>query len=106
MWSLFKIISFTRSLWPYYLAVTIFSALLALVNQLTPFIIKAAADVVVAAIGSHNQPNIALGIWLAIAFLASDVAGSLAFHNPGRFFCLSSRANHNPLFPTLLSKHS
>jgi ATP-binding cassette, subfamily B, bacterial len=84
MRDLLKILLYAKNLWPYYLIITVMSVLLALSNQVVPFVIKAVADLVTAAIQHHN-PDYALAIWLAVALFASDVAGTL-FSNWGGYY--------------------
>lgn len=84
MKQIWKILKLAGNLWPYYVTVTIFSVLLALANQAMPLVVKAVADLITNAI--HGQtPNYTLGIWLAIAFLISDVSITL-FSNIGGFY--------------------
>lgn len=80
---LLKTLSFARNLWPYYLGVTFFSVLIALANQLQPLIIKSVTDLVVEVI-NHKTPDYTIGLWLAIAFFATDVAVTL-FSNWGGY---------------------
>lgn len=76
MTQLFKILRFAGKLWPYYLIITISSVLLALANQVVPFVIKAATDLVVASL--HGAPvDYPLIMWLAGATFASDIAATL-----------------------------
>lgn len=72
------------NLWPYYITVTVFSLLLALANQAMPLVVKAVADLITNAVHGES-PNYTLGIWLAVAFLASDVAITL-FSNIGGYY--------------------
>lgn len=73
MKSLFKTLRYASNLWPYYLIVTIASVLLALANQVQPFIVKAVADMIVQA--THGtQPDVRVGVWLALVFFGSDIA--------------------------------
>lgn len=83
MKTLLKTLQYARNLWPYYAGVAIFSILIALLNQLQPLIIKGVTDLVVAAYNGA-QPNYTLGIWLAVASLAADVAVTL-FSNYGGY---------------------
>lgn len=84
MQSLFKTLSYAKNLWPYYIIITISSVLLALANQVQPFIVKTITDQVVQV--SHGaQPNFMLGLWLALAFFGADVAATL-LSNWGGFY--------------------
>jgi ATP-binding cassette, subfamily B, bacterial len=73
---LFKILLYARNLWPYYLIITVSSVLLALSNQVIPFVIKAAADLVTGAMQGH-QPDYVQAMWLAVALFGADAAGTL-----------------------------
>ncbi|MGH7196595.1 MAG: ABC transporter ATP-binding protein [Candidatus Saccharimonadales bacterium] len=84
MRQLVKVLRYASNLWPYYAVITVFSVLLALANQVTPFVVKGAADIVVGII-SGQPPDYWLGFWLATAFLASDVAVTL-FSNWGGYY--------------------
>ncbi|HEX4662399.1 MAG TPA: ABC transporter ATP-binding protein, partial [Candidatus Saccharimonadales bacterium] len=80
---LFKTLNYARNLWPYYVGITIFSILIALMNQLQPLIIKSVTDLVVEVI-NHKSPNYSLGLWLAVAFFVTDFAVTL-FSNWGGY---------------------
>lgn len=84
MKSLFNILRFAGNLWPYYVIITVTSALLALANQAVPFVIKGATDLVVNSVHGQ-QPNYWVAMWLAIAFLASDVSVTI-LSNIGGYF--------------------
>lgn len=76
MRDIIKILLFAKNLWPYYVIITITSILLALSNQVIPFVVKAVADLVTGALHGQ-QPNYTEAIWLAIALFGADVAGTL-----------------------------
>ncbi len=76
MKDLFKILLYAKNLWPYYLVITISSVLLALSNQVVPFVVKAVADLVTHVV-QGGQPNYGQALWLAIALFGADVAGTL-----------------------------
>jgi ATP-binding cassette, subfamily B, bacterial len=84
MRALWRIITYAGNLWPYYVSITAFSILLALINQINPFIVKAVADIVTNTVRGQ-QPDYALAIWLAVAFLASDLAITV-FSNIGGYY--------------------
>ncbi len=84
MKQLLKVLHYAGNLWPYYAIITIFSVLLALANLVTPFVIKEAADLVTAVL-QGGQPNYWQGFWLAMIFLASDVAQTM-FSNVGGYY--------------------
>jgi ATP-binding cassette, subfamily B, bacterial len=84
MRALWRILVYAGNLWPYYLTVTVFSLLVALANQIGPFVIKGAADLVTHTL-QGNSPDMGQAIWLAIIFLASDVAVTV-FSNIGGYY--------------------
>src|SRR5688500_1253617 len=84
MKQLLKILKFAGNLWPYYLAVMLFSVLLALANMVVPFAIKGITDIVVGAL-QGQQPDYWLGFWIAVALFLSDVA-STVFSNVGGYY--------------------
>lgn len=84
MKQLWKILVYAKGLWPYYLAITAFTVLLAVASMVTPFVIKGVADMVVGIIGG-DQPDYWLGVGLALAFLLSDVAQTV-FSNIGGYY--------------------
>lgn len=76
MKDIFKILLYAKNLWPYYAIITVSSVLLALSNQVVPFVVKAVADLVTNALHGQ-QPDYAQAIWLAVALFGADVAGTL-----------------------------
>ncbi|MBC7746583.1 ABC transporter ATP-binding protein [Pedobacter sp.] len=80
---LFKILSYARNLWPYYVGITIFSLLMALTALATPFIIKEATDLVVRALQTGDQ-DLTRALWLAFALFIADAANTL-FSNWGGY---------------------
>ncbi|PLS81735.1 iron ABC transporter ATP-binding protein [Candidatus Saccharibacteria bacterium] len=84
MYALYRTLHYARNLWPYYVAITIFSTLMALTSLAIPFIIKAATDLMVNVV--QGQPaDYQLGLLLALALLAADVANTL-FTNWGGYY--------------------
>jgi ATP-binding cassette subfamily B protein len=73
---LLKILLYAKNLWPYYLIITVSSVLMALSNQVIPFVVKAVADLVTHMV-QGGQPDYTQAIWLAIALFGADVAGTL-----------------------------
>jgi ATP-binding cassette subfamily B protein len=73
---LLKILLFAKNLWPYYLVITITSVLLALSNQVVPFVVKAVADLVTHAV-QGGQPDYTQALWLTVVLFGADVAGTL-----------------------------
>jgi len=71
-----KILLYAKNLWPYYLMITITSVLLALSNQVVPFVVKGVADLVTHVV-QGGQPDYTQALWLAIALFGADVIGTL-----------------------------
>lgn len=76
MRSLLRILSSARELWPYYVGIVVCSVALAGAALLTPFIIKAATDYVVAATEGRDTPTSTV-LWLAGALLAAELAATV-----------------------------
>ncbi len=72
---LLRILAVSKNLWPYYLAIIIFSIVIAALGLATPFIIKSATDYIVGAIDTGNA-QISTAIWLAVALLVVDLLGT------------------------------
>lgn len=73
---LLKVLKQASNLWPYYLIITLSSILVAAANMVGPFIVKEAADMVVAVLGG-TEPDYNYAVMLAIIFFASDAAITL-----------------------------
>lgn len=80
---LLKVLHYARNLWPYYTGIIIFSILMSLTALATPFIIKAATDLIVASLGG-GYADVNGVIWLAVALFAVDVLNTL-FTNWGGY---------------------
>lgn len=80
---LLKVLGYARNLWPYYAGITLFSLLMAITALATPFIIKSATDLVVAALQTGNK-DVQGALYLALALLAVDVANTF-FSNWGGY---------------------
>lgn len=83
MKQLLRVLGYARNLWPYYFGVTLMSVLMSLTALATPFLIKAATDLIVASIqNGHADVNGALviAVWLFVV----DVANTL-FTNWGGY---------------------
>lgn len=78
---IWKIIKFTKELWPYYVAVSVFSIILALVGLVQPLFTGWLIDEIRGGAGS----DIARVVVLVLAIFASDLAGTL-FSNIGGFY--------------------
>lgn len=81
--ALIQTLRYGRNLWPYYAGITVFSILMALTTLAIPFIIKLATDLMVAVV-EGDPANYQRALWLAVALLAADVAGTL-FTNWGGY---------------------
>lgn len=84
MKTLFKTLAIAKHLWPYYVVIILTSILLALINQVQPFIIKIVTDQIVEVI-KGAKPDYTSGLWLAIALFGSDVGATL-LSNWGGFY--------------------
>lgn len=84
MKTLGKVLLYARNLWPYYLVITVFSVLLALANQASPFIIKEVTDEALRVIHGA-QVNYWHAVVLAGLFFGADVATTL-FSNWGGYY--------------------
>lgn len=80
---LLQVLRYARNLWPYYTGIIIFSVLMSLTALATPFIIKAATDLIVGSLAS-GQPDVAGVVWLAVALFVVDVLNTL-FTNWGGY---------------------
>lgn len=84
MKSLWRIISFTRQLWPLYGVISVFSILLAFSAQIQPLLIKRVIDEVTKLAGSgHNSMKVAI-ICVVLIFI-SDWLGTI-FSNVGGYY--------------------
>lgn len=85
--SLGKIISSTRQLWHYYVAIVVCSILITATSLLMPFIIKGATDEVVGVVksGGHGEGHVTTIMWFAVALLIADLANTV-FSNVGGYF--------------------
>lgn len=81
---IWRIIRFTRELWPYYIAVSVFTVLLAGMSQLQPLFTKTAVDQITKLIGGGHA-DVVLVAWMAIAIFLTDV-GQTVFSNISGYF--------------------
>lgn len=84
MRQLWRIIRFSRELWPYYAAISVFTILLSLMSQLQPLFTKAAIDLITNALKAGTKPDVPLVAFYAILFFVTDV-GQTLFSNIGGF---------------------
>ncbi|WP_040158329.1 ABC transporter ATP-binding protein [Nigerium massiliense] len=91
MRSLGRIVAAARELWPYYLGITLAAVVVAGTSLLTPFIISAATDEVVAQAQGHGRGLQTL-VWLAVGVLAAELCNSV-FTNVGGYLgdCMAVR---------------
>ena len=80
---IWRIITSTKVLWPYYLAVSIFSVLVSLMSAVQPIFTKGAIDQVQKIVGG-GQANVKLVAMFAIAIFLADV-GQTVFSNVGGY---------------------
>lgn len=80
---LLKVLHYARNLWPYYTGIIFFSILMSVTALATPFIIKAATDLIVASLESGNA-DISGALRLAIALFVVDVLNTF-FTNWGGY---------------------
>lgn len=73
MKSIWRIISYTKQLWPYYVAVSGISILVAIVGLLVPLLSGRAID----AIQKGSQTEVSYVVWLAIGIFALDAGRTL-----------------------------
>lgn len=84
MKSIWRIIKFTRELWPLYITVSIFTILLAAMSQLQPLFTKSAIDEVTKLIGGGHA-DVTKVAFLAGAMFLTDV-GQTIFSNISGYF--------------------
>lgn len=73
MRAIWRIITFTKQLWPYYVAVSLISVLVAIVGLMVPLLSGRAID----AIQAGSQTKISYVVWLAIGIFVLDGASTL-----------------------------
>src|SRR5665647_673402 len=76
MRSLVRLLSLARELWPYYLGIALAALATAATALLTPFIIKAATDEIVAQIEGHGG-GVPVLLWLAVALLLVELVSTV-----------------------------
>lgn len=83
MRGMFRIFKFTRELWPYYAAISIFTILLSVMTQLQPLFTKAAVDQITRLTGGGHA-NVKLVALFAILIFITDV-GQTVLSNIGGY---------------------
>ena len=81
---LLRVLRSAKNLWPYYTAVTVFSVLMAVTALATPFLIKAATDLIVDSVNSGNA-DVMGAIYIALGLFVVDVLNTL-FTNWGGYY--------------------
>jgi ATP-binding cassette subfamily B protein len=84
MKEIWRIVTFTKNLWPYYAGVSGFTIVLAAMNQVQPLIVKGAIDEITKLAGG-GQADIQLVTFLAILLFLTDVAQTLLSNYGGYF---------------------
>ncbi|MDJ1371924.1 ABC transporter ATP-binding protein [Gulosibacter molinativorax] len=87
MKSLAKLIAYTKELTPYYVAIVVLTLVSAGGALVTPFILGAATDEIVAIVGGEHtfSAGISTVIWLAVAFLAVEIVVTITDSSGGYF---------------------
>ncbi len=80
---LFRVLGYARNLWPYYLGITIFSVLMSVTSLASPFLFKAATDLIVGSIQS-GRADVTGALWIAVWLFVIDVSNTL-FTNWGGY---------------------
>lgn len=80
---MFRILGYAKNLWPYYVGIVIFSVLMSLTALATPFLIKAATDLIVASIEA-GRADVVGALMIALWLFAFDVLNTL-FTNWGGY---------------------
>ncbi len=83
MKDIWRIIKFTRQLWPYYITISVFTVLLAGMSQLVPIFTKVAIDQI-SKLLTGGHANVTLVAWMAVAIFLTDV-GQTLFSNIGGY---------------------
>ncbi|MHA2789510.1 ABC transporter ATP-binding protein [Corynebacterium sp. S7] len=85
--SLWRVLRSASALWPFYLAIVILAAVVALLGLVSPFILREATDSIVSAVsGDITVASVTQKIiWLAIALFAADVVTTLLQNLSGYF---------------------
>lgn len=83
MKQLFKVLSYARNLWPYYVGIVIFSILMSVTALALPFLLKEATDLVVDSV-TNNRADITGALFIALLLFIFDLANTL-FTNWGGY---------------------
>lgn len=83
MKQLFKVLSYARNLWPYYVGIVIFSVLMSVTALAFPFLLKAATDLVVESV-TNNKAEVSGALFIALLLFIFDFANTL-FTNWGGY---------------------
>ena len=93
MKSLWRIVSSTRELWKFYIAVSFFSILVAVASQVQPLLIKGVIDAVTETGG--KAIDMKLIVWLAVGMFVADLSQTI-FSNIGGYIgdIMAARLRH------------
>lgn len=83
MKQIIRVMRYAKNLWPYYAGVTFFAVLMSLTALATPFLIKAATDLIVRSI-QVGQADVSGALMIAVFLFVSDVANTF-FTNWGGY---------------------
>jgi ATP-binding cassette subfamily B protein len=81
--SIWRIIKFTKELWPYYVAVSVFSILVAAMTQLQPLLLKAAVDQISKLLAGGHADVARVAVFATAIFLTD--LGQTLFSNIGGY---------------------
>ena len=79
-----RLLATARELWPYYLAITVCTVLVAVAGLVSPFLLKAATDRLVGIAGGGPR-EIAPLVWLAVGLLVVEAARSVISNVAGYY---------------------
>ncbi len=83
MKQLLRVLGYARNLWPYYVGIVVFSLLMSITALATPFLIKAATDLVVSSVQA-GKADVQGALWIAIWLFVADFLNTL-FTNWGGY---------------------
>src|SRR5512141_62673 len=73
---IWRIIRFTKGLWPYYIVISVLTVLLSVMTQLQPLFTKGAIDQI-SKLAGHGHANVTLVAIFAAAIFLTDVGQTL-----------------------------
>lgn len=84
MRDIWRIIRFTKNLWPYYTVISVFTILLAVLSQLVPIFTKFAVDEI-SKLSAGQTADITLVAWFAFAIFVSDLLSTFVSNISGYY---------------------